>query len=226
MELFTACCRQGKLLLKADEHKQIVLQSLGFLTREQRIWLYGFVILDDEFHLLWKKQPAWETKNIRQMMLKFIAQQIKHRLRCIRSPELEKYKSSRNDRLYHFWEKNPGTTTIVSPEMAGETMGLLHEVPVSNGLCATPEEYLYSSARCYAISQQERKRGAGVSPITRTTGESSWLYHISEAAGILLHPADSSHCKPPGGETNGRLIVTDFRTAFDTACICCRENAG
>ena len=226
MELFTACCRQGTLLLKADEHKQIVLQSLAFLTLEQRIWLYGFVILDDEFHLLWKKRPAWETKNIRQMMLKFIAQQIKHRLRCIRSPELEKYKSSRNDRLYHFWEKNPGTTSIVSPERAGEMIDLLHEAPVSTGLCATPEEYPYSSARCYAAGLKEKKRRSEALSVTRMKEKSSWLYHIYEAAGMQVLPVDSSHCKPPGRKTGMGLIITDFKSAFDAARFCCREQPG
>lgn len=221
MEIFTACCRQGRLLLEADEHKQIVLQSLAFLTREQRIWLYGFVILNDEFHLLWKKQQAWETKNIRQMMLKFIAQQIKQRLRSTRSPELEKYRSNRNDRQYHFWERNSRTTRVISREMAAETICQLHEAPVSTGLCIAPEEYGYSSARCYALAQPAKNKRPGNQStvcIRRSKKEKcSWLYHISATAGILAEPPDNSLSRQLTGD---QLIITDFEAAFDPAGVC------
>lgn len=152
MELFTACCRRGQLLLKDDEHKKIVLQSIAFLCRDQRIRLFGYVILEDEFHLLWEKQPDWQAKNIRQMMLKFTAQQIKYRLLRTRSPELEKYKSTLNDRHYHFWDKATYFRQIPSIQMAEETIRHLHEAPVLSGLSPSPEMYAFSSARFYQES--------------------------------------------------------------------------
>jgi REP element-mobilizing transposase RayT len=152
MELFTACCRRGQLLLKDDEHKKIVLQSIAFLCRDQRIRLFGYVILEDEFHLLWEKQPDWQAKNIRQMMLKFTAQQIKYRLLRTRSPELEKYKSTLNDRHYHFWDKATYFRQIPSIQMAEETIRHLHEAPVLTGLSPSPEMYAFSSARFYQES--------------------------------------------------------------------------
>ncbi|MGN6508766.1 MAG: hypothetical protein ACTHLD_04825 [Chitinophaga sp.] len=163
MELFTACCRRGQLLLKDDEHKKIVLQSIAFLCRDQRIRLFGYVILEDEFHLLWEKQPDWQAKNIRQMMLKFTAQQIKYRLLRTRSPELEKYKSTLNDRHYHFWDKATYFRQIPSIQMAEETIRHLHEAPVLTGLSPSPEMYAFSSARFY-----QKSFHSTISPIADT----------------------------------------------------------
>lgn len=153
MEHLTVCCREGRLLLKAAEHKQIVLNSITFLAKEQRVWLYGFVILEDEVHLLWKKRCAWETRNVRQMLLKFTAQRIKQHM--LRSPdttlryELEQYKCEEHDRQFRFWEPSANGPTVTTRHAAEEILEHMHEAPVISGLCLPGATYPFSSAACY-----------------------------------------------------------------------------
>lgn len=149
MELFTATCSNNRLLLRNDEHKQIVMDSLVFLTREKRIWLYGYAIMEDEFHLLWKKQPGWEDRNIKQMLLKFTAQQIKRRLWVEDRKELALYRSDLRDRQFQFWEKASSSTVISDAEAVEEKIGHLHEAPVLAGLCKDTADYAFSSAAFY-----------------------------------------------------------------------------
>lgn len=149
MELFTVSCSNNRLLLKKDEHKEIVMNSLAFMVKEERIWLYGYVIMEDEFHVLWKKQPGWEDKNIRQMLLKFTAQQIKRRLWAENRKELELYRSQLHDRQFQFWEKAAFSAVIPDADAAEEKIAQLHEVPVSAGLCANVTDYAFSSAAFY-----------------------------------------------------------------------------
>lgn len=158
MELFTASCIHNRLLLRKDEHKEIVMNSLAFMVREERIWLYGYVIMEDEFHLLWKKQPEWEHKNIRQMLLKFTAQQIKRRLWAEDRKELELYRSNLHDRQFQFWEKTSFSAVIPDVDAAEEKIGQLHEVPVSAGLCSNVTDYAFSSAAFY----QEGRNPGGI----------------------------------------------------------------
>lgn len=149
MELFTASCSNNRLLLRKDEHKEIVMNSLAFMVKDKRIWLYGYAIMEDEFHLLWKKQPGWEDKNIRQMLLKFTAQKIKRRLWAEDRKELELYRSHLPDRQFQFWEKAAFSTIIPSVGAAEEKIGQLHEAPVSAGLCSGISDYGFSSASFY-----------------------------------------------------------------------------
>jgi REP element-mobilizing transposase RayT len=149
MELFTASCSNNRLLLRKDEHKQIVMDSLAFMAHEKRIWLYGYAIMEDEFHLLWKKQPGWEDRNIKQMLLKFTAQQIKRRLWVEDRKELALYRSDLHDRQFQFWDKASCSTVVSDAVAAEEKIGHLHEAPVLAGLCKDTTDYDFSSAAFY-----------------------------------------------------------------------------
>ena len=107
IEFFTATCNNWQLLLQPDKHKQLIMDSLRFLVEDKRIWLYGFVIMPNHIHLLWRKQDAWFNKNIQQIFLKFTAQQLKFSLMDNNPEALAGYKSTQGDRDYHFWERRP-----------------------------------------------------------------------------------------------------------------------
>lgn len=149
MELFSAYCVKGRWLLQEDIYKQIVADSLQFMVQDGRIWLYGLVILPNEFHLLWQKQPAWKQRNVRQMLLKFTAQQIKYRMRAANRPELETYRSQLRDRQFQFWERGASALPVTSAAGAWENLQNMHDAPVTAGLCRQAEAYRYSSADFY-----------------------------------------------------------------------------
>ncbi|WP_207429363.1 hypothetical protein [Pedobacter sp. SYSU D00535] len=78
------------------------MESLSFLVHEKRVWLYGYVIMPNHIHLLWRKQDDWMDKSVQQQFLKFTAQQIKFNLLHNFPKELNNYRSSQNDRQFHF----------------------------------------------------------------------------------------------------------------------------
>jgi putative transposase len=153
VEFFTATCLNWQALLQSDSRKDIVMDSLRFLVTDQRIWLYAFVIMPNHIHLLWCKQDAWVEKNVRQMFLKYTAQQLKFNLLDNnQTNELDNYKSTQNDRAYHFWERRPYTSTMFNRKVAEQKIDYMHENPVKSGLCELPEHYRYSSARFYELN--------------------------------------------------------------------------
>lgn len=110
------------------------------MVEDKRIWLYGFVIMPNHIHLVWRKQDAWINKSTEQIFLKFTAQQIKFRLLKSASAELEQYRSTQNDRLYHFWERRPYKATLYNRKVASQKIDYIHYNPVKAGLCVSPEE--------------------------------------------------------------------------------------
>ena len=154
IEFFTATCLNWQPLLQPDHRKDIVINSLKYLVEDERIWLYGFVIMPNHIHLLWCKQDKWLDKNIQQMFLKYTAQQLKFDMKNNNLlTELSKYKSTQSDRNYHFWERRPFKATMYNRKVASQKIDYIHYNPVKAGLCGLPEAYHYSSAAYYELNE-------------------------------------------------------------------------
>ncbi|RYY43066.1 MAG: hypothetical protein EOO06_20240, partial [Chitinophagaceae bacterium] len=54
VEFFTATILRWQHLLATDLYKQIIIDSLAWLSREDRCIIYGFVIMPNHIHLLWR----------------------------------------------------------------------------------------------------------------------------------------------------------------------------
>jgi putative transposase len=54
IQFFTTTNLWWKKLLKPDKYKQVVIDSLAFLVKNNRIKVYGFVVMPNHIHLLWK----------------------------------------------------------------------------------------------------------------------------------------------------------------------------
>lgn len=154
VEFFTATCLNWQNLLDQEVHKRIILSSLEFLVNERRVWVYGYVIMPNHIHLLWRKQDAWIDKDIAQNFLKFTAQQIKFNLMVHYPSELVKYRSSQRDRQYHFWERRPYKATMNNRATIEQKLDYIHYNPVKKELCVSPQDYLFSSARFYEANQK------------------------------------------------------------------------
>ena len=155
VEFFTATCLKWQNLLARDEHKEIIMRSLRFLVKDNRIWLYGFVVMPNHIHLMWCKQDPWLEKNIKQMFLKYTAQQIKFNLINQNPSELDNYISTQRDREYHFWERRSYSATLYNRKVASQKIDYMHYNPVKAGLCKNPENYKYSSYRFYELNEDK-----------------------------------------------------------------------
>ena len=153
IEFFTATCLNWQPLLRPNQHKQIILNSLRFLVDDKRIWLYGYVIMPNHIHILWCKQPDWLNKNVQQHFSKFTAQNLKWSLQN-NSEDLGNYKSTQNDREYQFWERRPHKAFIYNRAVLEEKLDYIHNNPVKAELCDLPEDYTYSSAAYYILNTE------------------------------------------------------------------------
>jgi len=155
MEFFTATCLNWQSLLADDLHKDIIVNSMDFLVKEKRVWVYGFVIMPNHIHLLWCKQEAWVEKNIQLMFMRYTAQHIKFAMQKVNHPELPNYLSTQGDREYQFWERRPHIATMYNREVAEQKLDYIHNNPVKANLCTFPEDYKYSSAACYKLNDEK-----------------------------------------------------------------------
>ena len=105
-QFYTVTILEWKHLLKPDKYKDIIIQSLQYLTANKQITLYAFVIMSNHIHLIWQALAGKTPEQIQHSFMKFTAQQIKFDLVENHPLVLDKFRVNAKDRLYQFWERN------------------------------------------------------------------------------------------------------------------------
>ena len=146
---FTATIRDWKKLLKPEKYKIIVLSQLKKLVAQNSIILYAYCIMDNHIHLIWQVKNECKPSEIQKRFLEGTSKQIKEDLLVNHIEVLIAFKSSQKDRSYHFWKRRPLSIELFSPEIFDQKLDYIHNNPVKAGICALPEEYMYSSVRFY-----------------------------------------------------------------------------
>jgi putative transposase len=156
-QFFTATILEWKHLLKPDEFKYIIIDSLLYLKNEESIIVYGFVIMPNHIHLIWQIQDGFKQDKIQLRFLKYTAQQMKFKLLQTDKFKLEQYRVNAKDREYQFWERNALSIDLWSEKVFEQKLNYIHDNPLQERwrLAEFPEDYKYSSAKFYMTGVDE-----------------------------------------------------------------------
>ena len=154
-DFITTTCLEWKPLLNDDRYKDIIIDSLRFLSRENRIIVNAFVILNNHFHLIWQIKGEHTRDNVQRDFLKYTGQQILKHLRNESAPIQKELMVNAKDRKYQVWERNSLSIPLWSDKVIRQKLDYIHYNPVKAGLCQYPEEYKYSSARFYLKNEKD-----------------------------------------------------------------------
>jgi putative transposase len=151
IQFFTATILEWKHLLKKDIYKNIIIDSFEFLVRNNRVEIYGFVIMPNHIHLIWKINNNLKREDVQRDFMKYTAQQIKFDLQKFHPLVLEHFKVEAKDRQYQIWERNPLSIDILSRKVLEQKLHYIHQNPIQEkwNLIDLPENYRYSSASFY-----------------------------------------------------------------------------
>jgi putative transposase len=156
-QFFTATILEWKRLLKPDKYKEIIIESMRFLVRENRIKVYGFVIMPNHIHLIWRILSPYKRENVQRDFLKYTAQKIKADLQKNHPLVLAQFYVGTSDRKYQFWERNPLSVALYSLPILLQKLSYIHRNPIHEkwNLASQPEDYFYSSAAYYHNEQND-----------------------------------------------------------------------
>ena len=155
VQFYTATILEWQQLLKPDKYKQLIINSLAFLVKEQRVKIYGFVIMDNHIHIIWQGTKMYSLKHTQLSFMKYTAQQIKFDLEKNHPNVLPYFIVEAKDRKYQFWERNALSVDIMSSEVFKQKLNYIHNNPVKAGLCLNEIDYEYSSAKHYYGQKHE-----------------------------------------------------------------------
>ena len=148
---YTDTICEFKQLLKDDVLKMVCINSLKYLVDQQLIKIYGYVIMPNHIHLLWKMLMTNGKESPAGSFAKFTAHQFKKILAVNNPPLLQQYSSSKNDRAYQFWKRDPLAVPISTERILLQRLEYIHNNPVKEkwNLGDRPENYRWSSAGFY-----------------------------------------------------------------------------
>ena len=148
-DFITITCLNWIPLLQEDRFKDIIVESLSFLSLSNRVSIYAFVIMSNHMHLIWQIMGENERQAVQRDFLKFTGQQILKILRNEKSPLQDDLLVNAKDRKYQVWERNSLSIPLWSDKVMWQKLEYIHRNPVKAQLCRHPEEYKYSSASFY-----------------------------------------------------------------------------
>ena len=153
MYFFTATINNWQNLFADSGMKTVITDSLLWFYQHRRASINGFVIMPNHIHLLWQPLDEYTEPENEFMLLSFTGHQFKKKLLSENSDDINNFRSSQNDRVFHFWERRPKTIEVMSRKIAEQKLEYIHNNPLQEKwkLAEQPVDYLFSSARYYEI---------------------------------------------------------------------------
>jgi REP element-mobilizing transposase RayT len=156
---YTATILNWQHLLANDSYKKLIVDSLKFMVENNRVWIYGFVLMPNHIHLLWRMKDEIMWKDVKRDFNKFTAQIIKFDLMKTNEKLLQQFAVNVADRKYQIWERNALAIECLSKEVALQKLNYIHNNPIQPkwNLATSAEKYYFSSAKFYETGSSDFK---------------------------------------------------------------------
>lgn len=146
---WTATIHKWYCLLHKDKMKEIIIDYLKILSDEKKIVMYGFVIMPNHLHFLWKQNMLNGKELPKGSFMKYTA----HKFRAILELEnkLHLYKVDAANKKHEIWQRDSLGIEIYSREVARQKLNYIHGNPIKGkwSLAKDDISYYYSSAKFY-----------------------------------------------------------------------------
>jgi hypothetical protein len=123
-EFLTVTCLEWKHVLNDDRFKDIIMESLSFLNKANRVAIYAFapmvIGVSNHFYLIWQVLGDHKREAVQRDFLKFTGQQILKILRNEHSPLQDELLVHAKDRKHQVWERNSLGIPLWSHEVFSE----------------------------------------------------------------------------------------------------------
>jgi REP element-mobilizing transposase RayT len=158
-ELFfwTATINQWQKLLQPDPYKDIITQSLDYLTQAGKADVFGFVIMPNHLHLIWRTKALNGRETAQGSFLKYTAHEFRKRLYKEDPKQLETYRVAAANKSHEFWQRDSLAIHLDNQQIAFQKLDYIHKNPLAERwqLVQDPSDYKYSSAAFYERAKSD-----------------------------------------------------------------------
>ena len=153
---WTATINKWQRLLEKDTFKDVIIESLQFLTDKGKIDVFAFVIMPNHIHFIWRVNEQNGKESPQGSFLKYTAHVFKKMLREEGLDKLDNYLVNASNKMYEFWQRDSLAIPLFTRKVALQKLIYLHNNPLAEHwkLVTNPCDYKYSSARYYEINEK------------------------------------------------------------------------
>jgi putative transposase len=152
---WTATIHKWFHLLETNENKQLIVDSLKFLSDGNFITVYAFVVMPNHLHLIWLLNKLNGNETPKGSFLKYTAHKL---LKQLQDADISaNYVVNKVNKKHEIWQRDALGIEIISPAVAKQKLDYIHYNPVSGKWQLSKDDisYYYSSARFYETGIDE-----------------------------------------------------------------------
>lgn len=148
---WTATINNWQRLLMKEDYKKVILNSLSYLSDLGKIDVFGFVIMPNHVHLIWRINEMNGKETLQGSFLKYTAHEFKKILKTDKDNSLASYAVDAHHKGHEFWKRDSLAVHLFSKEIAYQKLDYIHYNPCAEywQLAKEPADYLFSSAKYY-----------------------------------------------------------------------------
>ena len=153
---WTATINQWQKLLWEDSYKDVVISSLQHLSSTSKIEVFGFVIMPNHSHFIWRMLDFNGKETAQASFLKYTPHEFRKMLYREDKSKLASYKVDAENKKHEFWQRDPLAVQLFTQKVAYQKLDYVHYNPVADHwrLVTDPCDYKYSSARYYEMNDK------------------------------------------------------------------------
>jgi REP element-mobilizing transposase RayT len=147
----TSTIHKWQHLLKDDAFKNIIIQSLNWLSCKNEMDVFAFVLMPNHMHLIIRPFINTPKENPYTSLLKYTAHQFKNKLTAEKADYLRCFLAKAKNKDYCFWQRDSLAIQLFTPFFAFQKLNYIHLNPLGEkwNFVSDPSDYIYSSASFY-----------------------------------------------------------------------------
>ncbi len=146
---WTATINQWQCLLQEDSHKQIIIDSLKYLSDKKLIVVYAFVIMPNHIHVIWEQTKMNGGESPRASFMKYTGHILLAKLK--EKNESHLYRVDLANKRHEIWKRDSLAIELFTRKVTIQKLNYVHANPVKGRwkLAIDEVSYYYSSAKFY-----------------------------------------------------------------------------
>ena len=112
-------------LLQPDTYKDIIIDSLNYLSNAGKIDVFGFVIMPNHIHLIWRTKELNGKETAQGSFLKYTAHEFRKILYKENKNELLSYQVDAHNKEHEFWQRDSLAILLYSKDIAFQKLNTL-----------------------------------------------------------------------------------------------------
>lgn len=152
---WTATINNWQQLLLDEKQKDVIISALHYLSTKGLVTVFGFVIMPNHLHLIWRLNKINGKESPKGSFMKFTAHTFTKWLKAKNG--IGSYAVNALNKRHEIWQRDALGIEIWSKEVARQKLSYIHFNPVSGKwkLAKDDLDYKYSSARFYETGVDE-----------------------------------------------------------------------